>query len=280
MFDMRNILFLILLIIISNEKEEISEDIYETEIIKNKFFEGYGKGKGAYYIAYSPYSSGFTSAITYIELPSSFSLNATKGKRKAFISLGIQGKYGYIDIGIMNSKGFWIPFYNDNGEIKSYEEIGNIEEAKIVGIVIELISNKKLKCSFGYREIDHSMIKYFEYRIYFSHIIEYDKEDNPIFRFYRYASLEIENGFPDNQNDNTYMINGGFFKPTLYVNGKEELWGISSDYVEACWKVSAKKIDLVFSDEKENFSIKYYNSLLNNLNINIFHFIIIAIYFL
>ena len=280
MFDISNILFLLFFIIITFKKVETSEDIYETEIIKNRTFEGYEKGKGAYYIAYSPYRTGFTLVSTYIQLPSSLSLNTTKGRRNAFISLGIQGKYGYIDMGIMNTGDYWMPYYNDNGELKINETVGSDSKTKLVGIVIEFNNNKQLKCSFGYRELDDSLLEYSEFNIFFSHIVEYNNEGNPIFRFYRFASLENLEDFPDNQNDNTYMINGGFLKPTIYINGNEESWRINSGNVEACWKVSAKRIEMEYNDEKEKFSIKYFNCLLHNLNLNFFHFMMIVIYLL
>ena len=89
--------------------------------------------------------------------------------------------------------------------------------------------NNKIKFAIGFKELDYSIIKVFDVQIYASHIFECDKENNPIFRFYRFASLinNKDNGFPDLQNDGTYMINGSFIDFVLVVNGQSNNWGIS-----------------------------------------------------
>ena len=269
MLNSTHIFFLISLIITKIPKITNSEDIYEIEIIKNKYLEGYGKGKQAHYIAYSPERAGFNGLTTYILFPS---LNTNEGKRTAFIAVGIRGKYGYLDMGIMNNGTGWKPYYNDNGDISNFGNDADLKDAKIVGITIEFLSNNKIKFAIGFRELDYSIIQVFDIQLYVSHIFEYDEEHKPIFRFYRFASLvnDKDNGVIDNQNDGTFMINGSFSGFDIVVNGQENNWDISGEYVEASWKVSSKRVDFSYTDKDEIFSIKHYYSFSLYLNYNIF----------
>ena len=67
----------------------ISQEFDDAEIIKKEVWPDYEKGTGAYYIAYSPYSTGYSIVTSYINLPTS--LNTNNGKRNAFISFGVRG---------------------------------------------------------------------------------------------------------------------------------------------------------------------------------------------
>ena len=87
----------------------ISELIDDSLVIKNKAWEGYEKNVGAYYIAYSPISRRFKRASGIIQLPAS--LNTNDGKRNAYISFGVLGINGFIDMGIMNSGDGWKPLF-------------------------------------------------------------------------------------------------------------------------------------------------------------------------
>ena len=278
MVDLKNLLILILLIIIKFEKGLSSEDLYETEVIKNKVFEGYEKGKGAYYIAYSPYRSGYTEITSYVILPTYIYTNG--GKRTAFISFGVQGKYGYIDMGIMNSGNYWTPYYNDNGEFKNFEYFKSNEQVKIIGLQIEIKSRNKIYFAVSLRDAEEKIIgDIFIIEIYYSHIFEYDENDDPTFRFYRFASLvnNKENGIPDNQNDHTYMIDGNFTKLTIRVDNFGESWGISGDFIETGLKISTKKIEVSYMKDYEAFSIKHFDSCSLYLNQKFLLFIFILI---
>lgn len=269
MINSKNIIILILVIIIKIKEGLTSEDIYQTEIIKNKILDGCEKGKKAYYIAYSPYMTGINYFAFYIYLPTS--LNTNEGKRKAFIAGGILGKYGYLDMGITNSGDGWKPYYNDNGDIIISDEYISNENVKIVGVVLEIFSKNKLQVNFSFREIDNSVLKYVHIQIYYSHLFEKDEEGNPIFRIYRFASLvnDEDNGIPDYQNDQTYMIDGRFITPVLYLNSIEHEWKIGGKFIEACWKTSSKRVEFSYTDEDETFSIRY-DSVSIYLNFNIF----------
>ena len=265
MVDLKNLLILILLIIIKFEKGLSSEDLYETEVIKNKVFEGYEKGKGAYYIAYSPYRSGYTEITSYVILPTYIYTNG--GKRTAFISFGVQGKYGYIDTGIMNSGDYWTPYYNDNGEYKNFEYFKSNEQVKIIGLQIEVKSKNKITFSVSLRDADEKKItnitNTFSTEIYSSHIFEYDERDNPIFRFYRFVSLvnNKEKGVPDIHVDYTSVINGVFSRLVIVINTGKALnktWGIGGDNIGTSWKVSPKNIEFGYGIDFDCFSIKYY----------------------
>ena len=98
------ILFFLCQFIISNpfKKKLLGETcVNDAVVIKNRVWDGYEKGAGAYYIAYSPYATGYSKVTSYIILP--YSLDTRGGKRNAYISLGVLGINGFIDLGIMNS---------------------------------------------------------------------------------------------------------------------------------------------------------------------------------
>ena len=262
MDNLKFILFFILLII---QKVTLSDNIYDIEFIKNNISTEYKKGIGAYYIVYSPYRTGYTIITSYIKLPTS--LNTNNGKRTAFISFGIQGKYGYIDMGIMNSWDYWTPYYNDNGEYKNFEYFKSNEQVKIIGLQIEVKSKNKITFSVSLRDADEKKItnitNTFSTEIYSSHIFEYDERDNPIFRFYRFVSLvnNKEKGVPDIHVDYTSVINGVFSRLVIVINTGKALnktWGIGGDNIETSWKVSPKNIEFGYGIDFDCFSIKYY----------------------
>ena len=276
MKNVKNIIFLILLIFIKIQESSTSEDIYETEIIKNKILDGCEKDNRAYYIAYSPYITSISAFAFYIHLPTSLSTN--EGKRNAIIVGGILGKYGFLDMGIINSGKGWQPYYNENGEKTISDEYISNEKIKIIGIVIEIFSKNKLQLNLGFREKDNSALAYVHIPIYYSHLYEKDEEGNPIFRIYRYASLvnDEDNGIPDYQNDQTYMVNGKIVTPVIYLNGEEKEWRIGGKHIEACWKMSAKRVEFSYTDQDETFSIRHYSGSLY-LNFNVFMILIFII---
>ena len=146
-----------------------SEDIYETEIIKNKILYDYKKGSGAYYIAYSPFRDDYTRVTSYVRLPTFVETN--DGKRDAFISFGIQGQYGYIDIGIMNSGKGWKPYYNDNGDLISFDDYTSKEDVKLIGIDVKIQSKKKVIFAVSFRDLNEKILyDSFSKGIYCSHI--------------------------------------------------------------------------------------------------------------
>ena len=144
-----NILFLIILISTKIQACNNSEDIYETEIIKNKILYDYKKGSGAYYIAYSPFRDDYTRVTSHVRLPTKIETN--NGKRTGFISFGVQGQYGYIDMGIMNSGKGWKPYYNDNGDLKSYDDSIANEYEKIIGLEIDIYTKKIINFYVSFR---------------------------------------------------------------------------------------------------------------------------------
>lgn len=128
------------------KEEKIITDndiINDAVVIKNKFWDGYEKESGAYYYAYSPYITGYSKVKGYIELPNSINTNC--GKRNAYISFGVLGQYGGIDIGIMNSGEGWKPFYFDvkSKKFLSFKDY-IVKEASIAEIQIEVTSSRKV----------------------------------------------------------------------------------------------------------------------------------------
>ena len=142
MIGRNQLLFLLILITTKIQVGNNSEDIYETEIMKGEILYDYKKGSGAYYIAYSPFRDDYNRITSYVRLPTFVETN--DGKRDAFISFGIQGQYGYIDMGIMNSGKGWKPYYNDNGDLISFDDDIAKKEVKIMGLEIQVESKKKV----------------------------------------------------------------------------------------------------------------------------------------
>ena len=260
MIGTNNILFLIILIITKIQVGNNSEDIYETEIIKNKILYDYKKGSGAYYIAYSPFRDDYNRITSYVRLPTFIETN--EGKREGFISFGIQGQYGYIDIGIMNSGKGWKPYYNDNGDLISFDDYTSKEDVKLIGIDAKIQSKKKVIFAVSFRDLNEKILyDSFSKGIYCSHIFENNLEEKPNLRFYRFVSLvnNKDKGVPDNQKDKTAMIEGTFSGLVIMVDNIGKKWGIDEPYVEASWKVSPKKIEFGYGKDFDNFSIKYYD---------------------
>jgi len=267
MIDTYHILFLIILIITKIQACNNSEDIYETEIIKNKILYDYKKGSGAYYIAYSPFRDDFIDVTSFVRLPTKIETN--NGTRTGFISFGVQGQYGYIDMGIMNSGKGWKPYYNDNGDLISFDDWTAKDDVKIMGLEIEIYTKKIINFYVSFRNStsneDEISERFFK-EIYSSHIFEGYEEGKPNLRLYRFVSLvnNKDKGIPDDQNDRTAMIGGAFTKLELRFNNDQDgNWGINGDYVEASWKVSPKKIEFDYYTDNngktfDNFSIRYY----------------------
>ena len=258
MIGRNQLLFLLILITTKIHVGNNSEDIYETEIMKGEILYDYKKGSGAYYIAYSPFRDDYNRITSYVRLPF---VETNDGKRDAFISFGIQGQYGYIDMGIMNSGKGWKPYYNDNGDLISFDDDIAKKEVKIMGLEIQVESKKKVFFAVSYRDIDGNELRDTKWiHIPCSHIFEGNLEEKPNLRFYRFVSLvnNKDKGVPDNQKDKTALIDGTFGGLVIMVDNLGKKWGIDLHYVEASWKVSPKKIELTKGDDYDNFSIKYY----------------------
>ena len=265
--------------IITIPKKLYSEQIDDVVVLKNKVEPNYKKGIGAYFIAYSPYNIGYDTITSYIDLPSS--LNTNEGKRKAFISFGVEGKNGYIEMGIVNSGDGWSPYYSDNGYITVFNGYNKIPDIKIIGMQVDFYNNRKMKFYLTYRNVFMNIIKNFTTDIYAAHILEYEN-DKVKKRLYRFVSLvnDESNGVPDDQNDHTYMINGKFVGLCLLINGSVLCtdWVIPNNIVEECWLVSSKRIEFSYEKDNEYFSIKHYidSSYSRYLNFNCFLLFVIS----
>ena len=231
-------LFFLIFIFIQVQKGINSLNIYEAEAVKGKVWEKYRKDLGTYYIAYSPYSKEYTRITSFVTLP--YSVETKGGKRNAFISFGILGKYGYIDMGIMKNGTGWKPFYNDNGDLIYFDDFTAKEDVEIMGVEIGFKSEKKVYFAVSFRYSDKDSIpgyKLFWKELYVSHILERNEEGKPLFRFYRFVSLvnDKDNGVPNYQKDGTSLINSVFNKLVIMVNNAGKTWGIDGPNIEACF---------------------------------------------
>jgi len=241
-----NIYFLLLIFLIKILGKGNIDDVV---IIKNNPFYEPEKGVGAHYYAYSPYYEGYTKVTSYIQLPSSFE----SGNRNGYISFGVLGLNGGIDIGIRNTGNGWHPYYYDvrNKNFKVFEENMAPSNTKIIGIEVEIKSTKQILFSLSYRESNLNIIKLFTKQLEAKHIFENGNTFRK--RFYRFASLPPEG--EDDQNDGTRMIDGKFTGLSIVKNGSVKQWGISEEDIESAWMVSSSRINLTYNKSTDNFSI-------------------------
>jgi len=244
-------IFIVALLIVFTYQEDIIDD---AKVIKNRVWDGYEKNTGAHYYAYSPYKTGYSKVTTYIELPND--LNTNNGKRNAYISLGVLGLNGSIDLGIMNSGVGWLPYYYDikTGDFKAFKDDIAPTGTKIIGIEIDVTITATAIFNISFRKSNLSILQSFSTKIDASHILVYENSKVKL-RFYRFASLcPVE---ADNQNDGTYMLGGKFTGLTIVNNDKAESWGISSDNIEVSWLVSSSRIRFSYQDDEDSFSINH-----------------------
>ena len=228
------------------------DKIDDVIVIKKRFWDGYQTKAGAHYYAYSPYKTGYSKVKGDIILP--YTLNT--GNRNAYISFGVLGINGIVDIGIMNGGNGWRPCYYDvkNKDFHAFNEFAPSNTTRVV-IVIDVYQNRKIDFYISFRNDNFDILKSFETQIDASHILEYEKNKVKN-RFYRFASL-VPKGI-DDQNDGTYMIGGKFNNLIIINNNKEENWGIGYNNIDVAWKVSSNRIDFDYYNNDEYFDIKHY----------------------
>ena len=223
-------------------------------VLKKEIWDEYEIKVGAYYIAYTPLRDDYSKITGDIKLP--VSLNINKGKRIAYITLGVLGLEGRINIGIINSNYGWTPYYYDTKkkEMKGFMDYICPEETKIVKFKLELLNLSKILFSLKYFDSNSVILNSFDTEIDISHILIINNKKTR-FRFYRYIQLRpIEN---DNQNDGTYMEKGEFKELYIVKKNVRESWGIMGRNIDVAWKVSSKHIKLHFKKNKEIFSINH-----------------------
>ena len=257
MTKVRNLLFfLFFFVMLSPNNIIISQQIDDIAIIKNSAYTGYETGGGAYSYAYSPYMIGLSKATTYVHLPTA--VNTNGGKRNAYISLGVGGAEGFIDLGLLNSGGGWFPCYNNNGTMKCFQDYTAGYEVKIIGIEVEIVSTRKVIFSISFRNSYLKILRSFSTNVDPKGVLV--TENNKVkAKFYRFASLANVSTQPDDHWDHTFMINGIFTGLTIVVNGRGRPWGIDSDYVDVAWMYSPSRMEFSHNNDHESFSIKNYN---------------------
>ena len=231
---------------------KFNDNIDNSVVLKKEVWEDYETKVGAYYIAFTPLRNDYSKITGDIKLP--ISLNTNNGKRIAYISLGVLGFNGRINIGIINSNFGWTPFYYDTKykKMEGFTDYICPEETEIIKFKLELLNLSKILFSLNYFDSNSIFIDSFKIEIDISHILVI--QNNKVkFRFYRYIQLRpVEN---DNQNDGTYMENGELRELYIVKKNRSKPWGIMGKNVDAAWKVSSKHIKLHFKRNKEIFSI-------------------------
>lgn len=229
--------------------------IYDAELIKGKLDYWYEIDVGAHYYAYAPVIGGYTKASTLIKLPDKLETN--NGYRNAYISLGLSGIYYSIDTGIRNNGTTWRPYHYDakREDFIVYDNYSSPQNTTQVKIEIEVTQEIIVIVKILFMDSNSNILKSFTEQINASHIIEYDTEKRPAFRFYRFASLVNKDYEPDTQNDLTHMLGGKFTNLTIVRDNVNYKWGIDSDDINKCWKVSYKRINLSYTEDSDTFDI-------------------------
>ena len=140
------ILISIFLIVFGDDKDDVV-------VLKNRAWEGYQTNIGAHYYAYSPYTTEYSIVTSFIKLPNK--INTNGGNRKAYISLGVLGLHGSIELGIVNSGKGWCPYsYDPNKKgLQEYKGYFGPSGTEIVGIQLEVKSNRVVIFSFNFSKI-------------------------------------------------------------------------------------------------------------------------------
>lgn len=241
---------------INNINDNI-DDIDSPISLKNKVWDGYETNIGAHYYAYSPYSTHYNKVRGLIQLPDS--INTNFGRRNAYISFGILGINGGVNIGLINAGTGWRPFYYliKTQKMLCYNEYCSNEETKFIEIEIEVTQERKLLASFTFRNSTLFPLKNLHFEIDASDILEYEN-DKVKARFFRFASLvPLEE---DDQNDGTFVNNGKITQLSIVKNNETEFWGISGNNIEVSWLISPKRIKIDFTESEEKFSIIHRNN--------------------
>ena len=242
-------IYFILLSFILNE--DIIDDV---EVLKNRAWVDHGNKTGAHYYAYSPYTTGYSRVTTYVKLPKK--LFTKGGSRKAYISFGVGGSSGSIDMGIMNSGNGWYPYHYDvnKTEFKAYKNYFEPYGTEFVALDLEIIPERIIIFAVSFRDSNNDVMSFFSVRIDASHTLIYEngRVKN---RFYRFASLIPEG--EDNQNDGTYMIGGQFTNLVIVRNNFGYDWGIAGEDIDVAWKVSTKRIHFSYDNKNDYFDIAH-----------------------
>ena len=223
-------------------------------ILKNEIWKEYEIGVGANYFAITPLRDDYSGITGDIKLP--ISLNTNKGERIPYISFGVMGLIGRINIGIILFNYGCTPFYYDNKykKMKGFQDYNCPEETEIVIFKLELLNSSKIIFSLKYFDSNSVFLNSFATEIDIRHILVIRNNKSKL-RFYRYVQLRPEK--TDNQYDGTYMKKGELKELYIKRKNKSESWGIMGRNVEVAWKVSSKHIKLHFNRNKEIFSINH-----------------------
>ena len=237
-----------------NSKEKDNKDkIDDPVILKNAIWDGYETNVGAHYYAYTSYSNEYTQVKGLLKLPDS--INTNYGRRNAYISFGILGINGGINIGLINSgTGGWRPlhYFHKTHKMVCYNDYHSDEKTDYIEIIIEVTQDRKILATFNLKNSTLFTIKSLNFEIDASDILEYEN-GKVKFRFFRFVSLvPIEK---DNQNDGTFIKKGKFIGLSIVKNNKTESWGISGDNIEDSWIISSKRIQVDYRKSEESFSI-------------------------
>lgn len=241
-------------------KESLTRGIDTLSVVKGSaiFHE---TGVGAHYYAFGSYGTTYKEAFANVVLPTSLN----NGQRNAFISLGICGENGGVDLGITNEGSGWMPYYYDvcGHTYVTYPSYPAPSSATNAILVATIVNTTTVQFYVRYLDANNNQVGNSLWKQIPVASGNFTTENGNVkCRFYRFASLVPKLGFSDNQMDSTYMLNGVFTGCQLLYTSSNTYtsWGINNSNMTNVWKVSPERISLSYSGTTDTFSIDHWST--------------------
>ncbi|MBS7528277.1 hypothetical protein KHM83_16430 [Fusibacter paucivorans] len=250
-------------IAIEGESEENTLCEYNYDILKGLDNDGHvetflEKGFGAHYYLQALASYKYTELFTSVDL-SRVKLN--QEERNAFISVGVLGTYGGIDMGLGNKGNGWQPMYYSNSDQAlhwSSETYPDAEDVKIT-LAVKPQSDGSVDVVGWYQFLDDRGEEIGTETLTYNTDDMFSVKDGYAWcRFYRFVSL-VPRIDGNDYTDGSYLKNVTFESSQLYnaYTKTYEPWGYASKTTAYCWLVEEDNIDLSFSRLTDKVSIEH-----------------------
>lgn len=209
---------------------------------------------GGYYYVQSAPSATYSSAFARVTLPQV----ATQG-RCAFISLGVAGQLGGVDMGITYTGDGWSPYFYDVAANNFYAEFG-AHSTNLTGEAVYAVLNAAVvdattvQWSVTFQDAASKVLDTFwlQSPIHPGNLST-DADGKVVCSFYRFASISHMQG----ADTRASMKNGAFLNCQLYDGSTYVPWGMADDTAASVWTVHPTCVDLSYSGMNDTFSIRY-----------------------
>lgn len=224
---------------------------------------------GAYFYAYAPMGTTYLYSFVNAKLPTS--INTLNGRRAAFISLGIAGSMGGIDIGLRNVGSGWVPYtydvyagnkgtyYEQTHSFQLFEDSHMPDTVTNVIMMATPLNTTTMRVYMrGYDSTGGTGDTEF-YRDITVKSGNFVTVGNRVqCQHYRFVSMVPNIGITTTLTDGTYMKNGALTNCQLYYDDvNHTLWSWDSDKVARRLISHEEKMSLTHSGCHDYFSIIY-----------------------